>query len=368
MEIGILGIRGLPPKYGGFETCAQYVAKYWTHQGNNVLVYCRSMLYQHKIKNYYGCRLKYKDALSIRSLETLSHTLNCIIDLIFFERSIKFIHLYNGGNAIFIPLLKLAGKIVIISIDGIEWKRQKWGFVARTMHKLGEYLAVKTADEVIADNPIVQKYYKKKYQRDIALIPYGAETLESVNSDEENKLIERYGLKRKAYFLFVGRFVPEKGLHNLLDTYKKVKTEIPLVLIGDGDDKAYIADLKSRSDSRVRYLGYVYGGNYQVILKNALIYVTASGLEGTSPSLLAAMGARVCVLVNGIEENVASIGSNGVYSKKNNFDDFAERWNELLKYPQNIDDYAEKGYRHVLKNYCWEKIANDYLDVFRTIK
>jgi glycosyltransferase involved in cell wall biosynthesis len=367
MEIGILGIRGLPSQYGGFETCADYVAKYWAQQGNHVLVYCRSMLYNKKIEKYNGCRLKYKNAISIKSLETLSHTLNCIFDLIFFERSIKYIHLFNGGNAIFIPILKLAGKKVIISIDGIEWKRKKWGFAARTMHRIGEFFAVKTADAVIADNIVVQHYYKKKYKRNITLIPYGAETSTDYGNAEEQEILERYGLTSKSYFLFVGRFVPEKGVHNLLRSYNKLKTDIPLVLIGGGDDESYITKLKRHSDGRVKYLGYIYGTEYQIILKNSLIYVSASELEGTSPSLLAAMGARVCVLVNGIEENISSLMGNGLYSQKNDFDDFAEKWGKIIKNPDRIREYAEKGYQHVVRNYCWKKIANDYLSLFKKL-
>jgi glycosyltransferase involved in cell wall biosynthesis len=367
MKIGILGIRGLPAKYGGFETCAEFVSKHWIAQGNQVLVYCRTNHYKKKVDNYNGCRLKYKAAISIKSLETLSHTLNCALDLVIFERSVKCVHLYNGGNAIFIPLLRIAGKKVIISIDGIEWKRQKWGFAARTMHKIGEYLAVKTANEVIADNPVVQSYYKNKYKRNIALIPYGAQQLAEGNEDEDKNVLERYGLIHKKYFLFVGRFVPEKGVHNLIYAYKRVRTKIPLVLIGDGDDRAYIATFKDNSDDRVKYLGYVYGNDYQVILKNALIYVSASELEGTSPSLLAAMGAKVCVLVNGIDENIASLSNNGVCSKQNDFNDFADKWSGLIEKPNKIEHYAEKGFQHILKNYRWKKIANDYLSVFRNI-
>lgn len=367
MKIGILGIRGLPPNYGGFETCAKFVSKHWARQGNHVLVYCRSHLYQEKMETYNGCRLKFKNAFSNQALDTLSHTLKSVIDLIFFEKSIKYVHMYNGGNAIFIPLLKAASKKVIISIDGIEWKRQKWGGGARTMHKLGEYFAVKFADAVIADNLVVQQYYKIKYNRDVELIPYGAEPPIETKNEEEEKLLKQYGLKSKNFFLFVGRFVPEKGIHNLLHAYNKIKAEIPLVLIGGSDDKAYVQKLKSMGDNRVKYLGYVYGRHYQIVLKNALVYVSASELEGTSPSLLAAMGARVCVLVNGIEENVASIGNNGIYSRKNDFDDFSKKWQTLMDVPERIEHFAEKGFRHVQKNYRWQKIADDYLSVFRKL-
>ena len=110
-KIAVIGIRGLPANYGGFETCAEYISKRWANEGHQVLVYCRKNHYKDYIPDYYGVRLKYTPSIRSKNLATLSHTLISIINLLVTEPQIKFVHLYNTGNAMFLPLLKLFGKI-----------------------------------------------------------------------------------------------------------------------------------------------------------------------------------------------------------------------------------------------------------------
>src|SRR5262249_33694581 len=154
---------------------------------------------------------------------------------------------------------------------------------------------------------------------------------------------------------FVGRLVPEKGVHNLIQAYKRLNTDYPLVIIGDDVTQTpYRDELFSHQSDRIRLLGFVYGEDYEQLLSGAQAYVSASSLEGTSPSLLAAMGARVCSLVNGIEENCAAAQGAAILFEKNNYDDLQRKWQQLANEPAVVEEWAEKAYQYVVANYRWD--------------
>lgn len=371
MKIAILGIRGLPAKYGGFETCADQVSRHWVEKGHEVLVYCRKALYKERPDNYKGVRLKYIASVNIKAVDTLLNTFLCCLDLIVIERKIKHIHLYNGGNGIFLPLLRMFGKKIIISVDGIEWKRKKWGWLARLAHKTGEKFAVRFASKVIADNKVVEKYYSEKYGICPVTIAYGGKI---IGKDEKSwaKALHKHNLKPKEYFIFVGRLVPEKGVHQLIEACNRLQTDMPLIIIGDDyKETLYKKNLLTLKSEKIRFVGFVYGAEYEALLANALLYVSASELEGTSPSLLAAMGAKVCSLVNGIDENLQTIENNGCqsgyYFRQNDVDDLRRTWDNLVRNPAMINDMSEKGYNLVMKRYRWESIAEEYIKTLEAL-
>jgi glycosyltransferase involved in cell wall biosynthesis len=371
MKIAILGIRGLPAKYGGFETCADHISKHWVENGHEVLVYCRKTLYKERPSSHNGARLKYIASVNIKSFDTLLNTFLCCVDLIFNENKIKYIHLYNGGNGIFLPLLKVFGKKVMISVDGIEWKRKKWGRYAKLVHKAGERFAAWFANKIVADNSVVAKYYSDKYHICPVTIAYGAKIIDK-NDELWNKVLEKHNLHSKKYFIFVGRLVPEKGIHLLIEAYNRLQTDMPLIIIGDDEkETSYKRDLMRLKNSNIRFLGFLYGLEYEALLANALLYVSASELEGTSPSLLAAMGAKVCSLINGIDENIQTIDNNGIQSgylfDKNDVNDLFNKWGMLINNPQKISEMSERGYDLVLKRYQWKNIAAEYINTFETI-
>jgi len=363
-EIAVLGIRGLPANYGGLETCAEHVTKIWADQGHPVLVYCRRNRYPDKIERIGGVRLKYTRSIQSMCLGTLSHTLVSVFDLLLFERKVRVVHLYNTGNGIFAPLLKLFGKRLIVSGDGLEWKREKWNAVAKLVHRIGEWMAMKFADKVVVDNDEIRKYYVNKYHQAPVLITYGAKLIQC-DPPRAAEVLARFGLVAKKYFLFVGRLVPEKGVHELVKAYKRLNTEYPLVIIGDDrNETPYRNELMRQRSDKIRFLGFLYGQDYEQLLVNALLYVSASRLEGTSPSLLAAMGARVCSLVNGIEENHSSADGAALMFDKDNYEHLQRRWQQLVDTPELIEEWAEKGRRHVVDHYRWDAVANEYLSVF----
>ncbi len=362
MKIAITGIRGIPANYGGFETCAEQTAVRFARQ-HDVYVYCRSHNCVFDSDNYFGVRLIKLRSINKKGIDTLSHTFFCILDLIS-RKDIEIVHLYNAANAIFIPILKIAGKNVVISVDGIEWKRQKWGKIAKAFYKLSEFICTKTADSIICDSRTVQKYYRDKFKCPTEYIPYGAEIDDNIDSTS----LDKFGLKPRQYLLFIGRLVPEKGVHNLIAAYNRLKPAIPLIIVGDAPEQpSYVVSLKKMANNNIRFLGFVYGDDYQALNRYPYLYVTASMLEGTSPALVAAMGAGNCVLVNGIPENLETIGQAGVAARENDLGDFTSKLKYLIDNPQEVERFRQLALRHVQVTYNWDLISETYLHLFETI-
>jgi len=362
-KIAVIGIRGIPANYGGLETCAEEICPRWASEGHDVLVYCRKRRYPERPESYKGVKLRYIGSVPGKSLDTISHTFFCILDLMFRRREYRRVHLYNTGNAIFTGLLKMMGRHVVLSGDGIEWKRQKWGKLAKSVHKLGEKSAVRFADHIVVDNEEVGAYYQQAHGVSTDLVPYGANAIEP-QPDRASALLEKYGLEAGRYFIFVGRIVPEKGVHDLISAYQSLNTDMPLVIIGDDDaGTQYRDDVFAQASDDIRFLGFIYNDDYEQLLLNAYMYLSASRLEGTSPSLLSAMGAGVCCLVNGIAENVSTIkGAFPTYAA-NDLDDLARRWQQLIDDPEEAERYAQQGKDCVLEYYSWDAVASDYLEL-----
>lgn len=365
--IAVIGIRGLPANYGGLETCAEELTRRWAAAGYDVRVYCRSNRYADKPAELDGVHLVYTPSLNTKSLDTLSHTFFSIVHLIFTGSRYRYVHLYNTGNSVFLPLLKLFRKKVILSGDGIEWRREKWGLLAKLVHKIGEKFAVWMADRIVVDNLEVERYYTGRYGVRTSLIAYGANDIE-VDEARSAVLLAKYHLTAGQYFLFVGRLAPEKGVHNLITAYEALRTDYPLVIIGDdpsGGD--YRDQLFARASDKIRFLGFVYDKDYEQLLVNARMYVSASELEGTSPSLVSAMGAGVCSLVNGIDENIATVHGAAYTYRRHDTLALIDLWQRLIDTPSDIDAMGKAGRRCVEQHYRWDAIAEQYLEVLEQV-
>jgi glycosyltransferase involved in cell wall biosynthesis len=362
LKIAIVGIRGIPANYGGFETCAEQTAIRFARE-HDVYVYCRKHNCAHDPDEFAGVKLLKFDSINKKGIDTLSHTFRCVLDIIG-RKDIEIVHLYNAANAIFIPLLKMAGKKVVISVDGIEWKRQKWGKFAKAFYKLSEFICTKAADSIICDSRTVQDYYRRKFSCPTEYIPYGAEIDNCIDSSFLNK----FGLTQRQYLLFIGRLVPEKGVHNLIAAYNRLTLSMPLIIVGDAPEQPeYVASLKKSAKKDIRFLGFVYGNDYQALNRFPYLYVTASMLEGTSPALVAAMGAGNCVLVNGIPENIETIGPAGFAAQENDLGDFIDKLKYLIDNPPIVEQYRNLAFDHVNSTYNWDIISNNYLKLFNQI-
>jgi len=327
--------------------------------GHKVTVYCRETEKVNTEREYKGVKLIYLPSFHLKSLETISHSLLAGFHAAFLHRGCTVVHMYNAASSFGGLFVKLSGKRLVMTLDGIEWERENWGSLAKFVWKVATWLSVKISDKVICDSRFVGDYFQSLYQVDIRYIPYGAKMI-----DKAIPLNKSFGLEKGRYLIFIGRFVKEKGVDRLIEAYNHISTDVPLVLIGDNEnDPEYVNNLKKRSCSNVLFFGYRYGDEYESLLANAMAYVSASMLEGTSPSLLAAMGAKVCCLVNGIAEN-RETGAESVLYFDGTVEDLTQKIRCLISDDLLVEEYAKKGYERVRELYNWDVVTSSYVEAY----
>ena len=365
-RIAILGIRGIPANYGGFETCAEELSRRWAAWGCDVLVYARRYRYSSRPSTVNGVRVRYIGCLRSLGLETPSAATIAVLRLILRAREVRWVHLYDVGNAFLIPALRMFGFRVLVSVDGLEWERRSLTPARRWVYRAGAAIAARFANRVVADNVVVADWYTRHYDCKPEVIAYGARPVEP--SQDAQDILSRFRLTAQGYCIFVGRLVPEKCVRELIDAFGHLSTALVLVIVGDTAPGAYRDEIRARASERVRFLGFQYGQVCEQLLASAHMYVSASMLEGTSPSLLSAMSAGVCCLVNDLAEHRASAAESVAYFRRNDSDDLVRCWQALLDDPARRAALAAAGRAHQRRLYDWDVVARRYLEVFQEME
>ena len=200
-------------------------------------------------------------------------------------------------------------------VDGFDWKRDRWPFYAKLYLRMTAALAMRLPKNLIVDNVFAQKHYLERFGVSPTYIPYGVQVKEVTGTEA----LVRLGLKKGRYILFVGRFIPEKGVHYLIEAFEKLNTDMNLVLVGGslfGED--WVKKLKSTKDPRILFPGYVYGESVDELLRHCYLYVQPSDVEGLSPVILRAMGAGRCVVSSDIPENRFLVEGHGYLFENGN--------------------------------------------------
>lgn len=293
LSIAMLGTRGIPAAYGGFETAVEEVGRRLVERGHEVVVYTRNA--QDRRDEHLGMRVVHLPALRRKQLETLSHSALSSVHLVLRERP-DAAFVFNAANAPFLPLLRAAQVPVALHMDGLEWKRSKWDGRGRAYYRWAEEFGVRHADALIADAPGIEDYYRHQFEVDTELIRYGAPVLEDVPAAGLDDL----GLESGRYHLVVARFEPENHVLEIVEGYHRSAAELPLVVVGSAPYSAeYTRAISAlaKGDPRIRLLGGVYD---QILLDalyaHAFTYVHGHSVGGTNPSLLRAMGAGAPVI------------------------------------------------------------------------
>jgi glycosyltransferase involved in cell wall biosynthesis len=288
MRIAMVGTRGAPARYGGFETCVEEVGARLSDAGHDVTVYCRGALPDERYATYRGMRMVHLPALRRRSLETLSHSALSVGHLVA-RRPVDAALVFNAANAPLLPALRTRGVPVATHVDGLEWQRSKWGGAGRRYYRLAESLAVRWSDALIADAPGIQDYYRKEFAAATELISYGAPVLQDVGDE----LIAPLGLQRGGYHLVVARFEPENHVEMVVEGYTRSGATLPLVVVGSAPyADEYTRHIRRLADDRVRLLGAVWDQDQlDQLYANCRVYWHGHSVGGTNPSLLRALGA-----------------------------------------------------------------------------
>ena len=353
MRIALLGTRGIPANYGGSETAAEEIYSRLAAWGHDVVVYCRIHKVDPAQKWYKGVRTVVLPSINTKALDTISHSFLAILDVLFHNRA-DIVHFHGIGNAILFPLLRVFHKKVVVGVGPMDWKRDKWNRLEKLYLRASLNMAVKWSDAVYVDSAAAQRYCSDYFGREFPLISYGAQ----VHYVTDTSLLEQYRLEKEKYILFVGRLVPEKGVHLLIKAFEQIKTDHSLIIVGDNPyNPQYVSSLKATRDLRIRFVGYVYGDGFWQLCNNCYIYVQPSEIEGTSPVLLSAMGCGRCVVVNGVQENLDVIGDAGLFFEKNDPDDLARVLTELVGQPDRVRELGEAARQRVQQDYSWDTVA-----------
>ncbi len=353
MKIAILGTRGIPANYGGFETFAEQLGTRLAARGHNITVYGRKHYSTISERFYKGVELVILPTIRHKYFDTIIHTFFSVLHAA--PRKYDVILICNAANSVFAFVPRLFGTRTLVNVDGLERKRKKWNWIGRSYYLLSEWLSTFLPSAIVTDAQVIQDYYATRYKKESAMIAYGAEVARRAAPEK----LFRFGLKPNQYVLYVSRLEPENNAHLVIEAYQKVNTDLPLVIVGGAPyAEEYIADLKSTRDSRVKFLGFVFGEDYRALQQNAYCYVHATEVGGTHPALIEAMGAGNCALTLNTPENKEVIGDAGlIYDSA---EDLIIQLQRVLDHPSKIGEYRSRAMTRVMQLYNWEQITDQY--------
>jgi glycosyltransferase involved in cell wall biosynthesis len=353
MKIAILGTRGIPANYGGFETFAEELSIRLAARGHDVTVYGRSNNIKYPERAYKGVRLVILPTIPTKHLDTLAHTAISVLDAVF--RRFDAALICNAANAIFAAVPRLTGTPVALNVDGIERKRKKWGWAAREFYRVSEYLATIIPNVIVTDAAVIQEYYLKQHGAPSTMIAYGTELTRLETTEVQEKL----GVASRGYALYVSRLEPENNAHVVIEAYRRVQTSMPLLIVGDapyaGD---YIARLKASADPRVRFTGGIYGRGYRELQSHAFIYIHATEVGGTHPALVEGMGHGNCVIVYDAPENRETAGDCALYF--NDAGTLARQIQRAIDEPELAPAMRVKARSRAERLFSWDAITDQY--------
>lgn len=363
MRIAILGTRGVPPAYGGFETFAAELGTRLVQRGHEITVYCRSQIADRASQeSWNGIRRIVLPAIPGKYFETVSHTFFSAIDA--WRRHFDVVLLCNAANAFTIPLLRAARIPVVINVDGIERRRRKWNILGRLVYASGEAISASFADRVIADANVIAEYYHDNFGIEPVVIPYGAEFPEERDSD----VLQRLGIETRNYILYVSRFEPENNPLEVVEAYEQLESAPPLVMLGQGlYAKDLVRRLESHRSDRILFPGALYGADYRTLQRNALLYIQATEVGGTHPALIEAMGSGGCVLAHDTPENREVAGDSAGYFRLRPVQTLTESLRSVLDDPRKRDSIRLRARLRAAERYSWAAVTDAYEQLFREV-
>ena len=364
------GHKRIPSREGGIEVVVAELASRMVRAGHHVTCYnrlghhvsVREYDTEHS-DSYQGIRLKNVFTINRKGVAAVTSSFFGALCTAFGRYDV--VHIHAEGPAVFCWIPKLFGKKVVVTIHGIDHKREKWqGGIGSKFILMGEQCAAKYADEIIVLSKAVQEYFKSVYNRDTVFIPNG------VNKPEirEAELIKhKFGLEKDSYVLFLGRLVPEKGIKYLIEAFKNVKTDKKLVIAGGSSDtleyKTEIKELAAK-DERIIFTGFVQGQMLEELYSNAYVYVLPSDLEGMPLTLLEAMSYGNCCLTSDIDECAGVTGEYGVIFQKGNADELREKLQMLCDEKAAVQNYKNRASDYICGKYNWDEVVEKTLSLY----
>jgi glycosyltransferase involved in cell wall biosynthesis len=379
LKLAILGTRGVPPNYGGFETFAAELGTRLIRRGHEVTVYCREA----GPSSWQGIQRIVLPTFGHKYFETVSHTFFSALDAL--RRDFDAVLVCNAANAFVLPLLRAARIPVAINVDGIERKRRKWNVLGRLVYAIGEAFSVSFASTVIADADVIADYYRDRYAIEPAIIPYGAD----FPPEEDSDVLERLGLRKEAYLLYVSRFEPENNPLEVVRAYQRAEGRAqsaedkpsvssalcplpsalpPLVMLGKGlYAPGLVEELHRHASDKILFPGALYGRDYRTLQRNALLYIQATEVGGTHPALIEAMASGGRVLAHDTPEN-REVGGDAVgYFHLRPAQTLSGTISEWLSNPLQREDFRARALKRAEERYSWDRVTDEYEMLFRRL-
>ena len=349
-RVAILGTRGIPARYGGFETFAEELSTRLAERGYQVTVYCRE---RHSEPAYRGVSLVYLPTWRHKYFDTIVHTFLSTIHLMFHRPDVA---LYcNAANAVFTFWPRIVGVRVALNVDGLERKRKKWNWLAKAWYRLGEWLATFFPNATVSDAREIAKYYLERYGKHSEFIPYGAET----GKLETAEALTQLGLERGGYFLYVSRMEPENNALLVREAFEQTATSMKLALVGDAPyAQDYIERVRATNDPRVLLPGAIYGRAYHELLSHCFAYIHATEVGGTHPALIEAMGRGALVLYLNTPENAEVAAGAGIPFDAS---ELTSKLNQVLSMTEaERTECGRRAMARVAERYSWKAVTDQY--------
>ncbi|MFF5625282.1 DUF1972 domain-containing protein [Microbacterium sp. NPDC012755] len=362
LTIAMVGTRGVPAAYGGFETAVEEVGRRLADRGHDVVVYTRGS--ESREKEYLGMRVVHLPAVPVKQVETLSHTGLSTLHLMFRRRP-DAAFVFNAANSPFLPFLRLRRVPTALHMDGLEWRRSKWGPRGKAYYRWAEQFGVRKGDALIADAPGIADYYAHQFQVPTEMIRYGAPILDEVAEGR----VEELGLKPGGYHLIVARFEPENHVLEIVEGYRRSTATLPLVVVGSAPySSEYTQRIQQAAagDDRIRLVGGVYDQELlDALYFHALTYDHGHSVGGTNPSLLRAMGAGTAVIAFDVPFNREVLDGDGWFFSTPT--DAAAAFEEAEADMQATRESGERAKERARVAFRWDDVADAYEDLARRI-
>lgn len=362
LKVALIGTRGVPANYGGFETCVEEIGCRLVQKGHSVTVYCRNSYYNEKIDIYKGINLVYLPNLKRKSLDTLSHTFLSVFHAIL--RPFDVLMVFNAANSTMLLLPWLLRKKIAINTDGLEWKREKWGAIARRYYKFSEWLSTKLSNRIVADSFGIQDYYMKNYGVNSTYIPYGA----YINEVHKPELLNSFDLTPGEYFLQVTRFEPENKPLLTIQAYKRLRTNKKLVLVGGVKyESEYSRKIASEANVKILLPGFIYEKDLlNELWCNCYAYIHGNEVGGTNPALLQAMASGCFTIAIDVSFNRYVLKDCGIFYHKD-LEDLASKLNWALEHSDELIHFTAKAIKRIREEYTWDSVADKYEKLFNSL-
>ena len=364
LTVAFIGSKGIPARSGGVERHVQEVAQRLVRDGMDVLVYSRSWYTKNRQGNWKNIPLRFLPSVRTKHLDAITHTALSILDAMI--RKFDIIHIHGIGPALLTPLARILTRSrIVVTLHCQDYYHQKWGLIARFALRLGEWCAVQCSHELIVVSRELQRHIWATYHRSAVYIPNGA-TLPTLKANPHRSTLHRLGL-RPGYLLYVGRLIPHKGVHVLIEAYRAFRPKTPLIIVGAGSyTDEYVRSLKkfASPDSHIRFMGERNGAQLDALYRGASICIQPSQSEGLSLSLLEAMSYAKPVVISAIPENLEVMDDLRFSFHATDPKDLAHVLQWALRHPMESRRQARLNRATVRTRYHWDRIAADTIALY----